>query len=394
MEAWALYSGGKPLPEIEIDIQNKLFVYDKLNAEDKKQFSDFINKTLIARFAEVLEPELWSEICNFQGKGIEEERFNYFAVKMKRQVESTMMQTVSMLKMAKVGIHEITVNEDQALGMTAMRFDINSKDFMMPVDSMIVHLPQKLLQHEMFAKPIDDLIKVFDESVQFKYASQDAIDSWNRYRKQFRTHGDSIAVVVQKYDGPKQNVVARFQLNNTIEFKVFASNDRVFEEDLQAKDLPEFTRLVFRAALSAVMIATMKPEVLQDRQIDKSVEKSRRFFIEKLEKLTRQKILQPTYRIFQPSMKTYMDRTGAGIGKSSAGSKSESPIIIKPVFVWGHWRNQPHGPKRSMRRLQWIKAYIRNKDLLIGENPEIITSSKFTQPDSIVLNEVECSRSV
>jgi hypothetical protein len=30
--------------------------------------------------------------------------------------------------------------------------------------------------------------------------------------------------------------------------------------------------------------------------------------------------------------------------------------------VDGHWRNQPFGPNREQRRLQWINAYVKGPD--------------------------------
>jgi hypothetical protein len=40
----------------------------------------------------------------------------------------------------------------------------------------------------------------------------------------------------------------------------------------------------------------------------------------------------------------------------------ELPREAYKTLVRGHFRNQPYGPRRSLRRIQWIKPFIRHKD--------------------------------
>jgi hypothetical protein len=62
--------------------------------------------------------------------------------------------------------------------------------------------------------------------------------------------------------------------------------------------------------------------------------------------------------------------------------------------VHGHFRQQPYGEKRLLRRLQWIKACIRNKYLLKGEKPVVITQAELTQSNDVINDLVNVSRSI
>jgi len=50
------------------------------------------------------------------------------------------------------------------------------------------------------------------------------------------------------------------------------------------------------------------------------------------------------------------------LGKSIAGHGSGWTLSVR-VLVTGHWRNQPHGPGRMFRRLQWIEPYWKGPDV-------------------------------
>jgi hypothetical protein len=52
----------------------------------------------------------------------------------------------------------------------------------------------------------------------------------------------------------------------------------------------------------------------------------------------------------------------SGERPSSSGRK-----LTRPSITRGHWRNQPYGPKRSLRKLKWIAPFIRGAHL--GEAP-------------------------
>ena len=53
------------------------------------------------------------------------------------------------------------------------------------------------------------------------------------------------------------------------------------------------------------------------------------------------------------------------------------------TLVAGHWKNQPHGPKRSLRRWQHIECYWRGDD----DAPTIIRPHVLTQPDATTKTE-------
>lgn len=44
-------------------------------------------------------------------------------------------------------------------------------------------------------------------------------------------------------------------------------------------------------------------------------------------------------------------------GEDSAGRRYRNRWVVQ-----GHWRDQPHGPERALRRRQWIPAYIKGPD--------------------------------
>jgi hypothetical protein len=72
--------------------------------------------------------------------------------------------------------------------------------------------------------------------------------------------------------------------------------------------------------------------------------------------------------------KTTKVKKGKRVPTPSAMISEEVEALPRAAYkhrVRGHWRNQPHGPGRTLRRLQWIKPFIRHKD---GPG-ELITSA-------------------
>ena len=283
------------------------------------------------------------------------------------------------LNMSRMGIHEICISDHQALGMAHMKFDIPVENLVMPVDSIFVHIPKTVFKLSIFKENLPLLI----ENCRSNSTPEDV--ATQRFINTIEKNGENIVVLIQKHGGPNHTVSAKFYCG-PLTAVTFASVHGNFEEVLQDDRVGLLTaQYAIRAALSACMIAAMKPNLYSTRSMDKSIQKDRSFFLDKLNKVIPIKKELCTYNIFQNDMKTYHDRTGTG-----AGVSPES-VTIKPIFVHGHWRLQPYGEKRSLRRVQWIKAHIRNKDLLLTNDPKIITSSKFTQPDEIIKAEVNCS---
>lgn len=56
---------------------------------------------------------------------------------------------------------------------------------------------------------------------------------------------------------------------------------------------------------------------------------------------------------------------GAGVADFGQlpGSASGSWSLDHQVWVSGHWREQPYGPRNSLRRPQWIKPYLKGPDM-------------------------------
>lgn len=76
----------------------------------------------------------------------------------------------------------------------------------------------------------------------------------------------------------------------------------------------------------------------------------------------------------------YLGRRTATISGTPTGTSSSSTgagnKLTHRVMVRGHWRNQPHGPKNSLRRLTWIQPHWKGDESLAVKPQEITTIYK------------------
>lgn len=85
---------------------------------------------------------------------------------------------------------------------------------------------------------------------------------------------------------------------------------------------------------------------------------------EKVNKLERDRVYDVgTDVVIDSDIRAYV-RTGTGTGTA----------LSYRTIVRGHWRNQPHGPQRMLRKLLWIEPHVRGAELpsaVVGHNYEV-----------------------
>jgi hypothetical protein len=59
--------------------------------------------------------------------------------------------------------------------------------------------------------------------------------------------------------------------------------------------------------------------------------------------------------------------------KPTAGDSGQTVEWSHRWMVDGHWRNQPHGPNHSLRKLTWIAGHIKGPD----DKPLVVKSTTF-----------------
>lgn len=384
---WNEYTNKFPFPSLTIDwcLESGLVVHQCNDPEYEHAVSQFIN----VWWKEELYGRIYPELKRVDDKSFlssEKHRLKRESAltHIDRIVYADVSRTAHLLKIGRDGIHEMTVSPDQAAGLIGMKFNLSTEDFLMPVDSMIIHFPKDIWNHPIFQSQVNSCVEETN-SIKEEYTMlPDDAKQMDKKSNEFIKNKSDISVLVQKHNTKNQTVTAFLSIPNYASFTVYATKDIPFEK---AIGFSGGFSLFFRAALSAVLVSSIKPDLVENRTISGSIQKERKFLLQKIEKTIPTKKFVAAYSIFQSGMKTYADRTTA-----SGTGKSPSEIIIKPVFVWGHWRRQPYGPRREQRRIQWIKSYIRNKDLLLVKDPQIITTSQFTQPEQVIDMEVKCSQ--
>ena len=73
---------------------------------------------------------------------------------------------------------------------------------------------------------------------------------------------------------------------------------------------------------------------------------------------------------------SYVYVGGRGLATQSPSQAGSGRKLTRPVWVRGHFRNQPFGPKRSQVKLIWIRPYVRGPDFA----ETIETSAQRVQP--------------
>ena len=321
----------------------------------------------------------------YHGTGIKDDKLFPIA---KLKFSSCLKSSVMAQKIVECGIHELTISADQALGSADMHFNITPEEFMMPAESVFVYIPQNTFELDRFKDMLSDI--VVHSNKLMPISMQGLIEpSFNSVMKRFSEVGAPLSVLVQKHNG---NVISsKFNIGSQT-FHFFCCGSTIENRmSLRASSHPKLYEDIHRIALSAVLISTVRPNMCHPRVMDASVAKDRAKFLGKIGEKG-MKIEHASYFILQPDMKTY--HVKSDFVESDRSRVSPDRVIIKPIFVHGHFRQQPYGEKRLLRRLQWIKACIRNKHLLKGERPVVITQAELTQPNDVIKDMVNVSRSV
>ena len=385
-EVWEYFGSKYPFPHFTIQWSQStgLICFKSNDKAYESEVEEFVNEFWPLEMAQRVYPELFKFNINTPEQSHNQQKLESARIHIDRIIEADLNRIAHINKIAEDGIHELTVSDEQAVGMIGMKFNIALEDFVMPVDSMIVHFPKTIWEHSVFKDEMLRCVSYSDEMTSKYDMIQEDYQAMQKAKSDFLNQKYPVSVLVQKHNQEIKTLTVYVKLGDYCAYTMYVTKEVSIEDAIKFTQGQE---PLIRAALSAVLISSMKPNLIEPREIPNSVARDRNFLIQKIHKTVPLKVLVPTYGIFQKNMKTYHDRT-----TTTGTGKSPSEVIIKPVFVWGHWRNQPFGPKRSQRRLQWIKSYIRNKDLLMGKDPQIITSSRFTQPDEVIQAEVDCSQ--
>jgi hypothetical protein len=86
--------------------------------------------------------------------------------------------------------------------------------------------------------------------------------------------------------------------------------------------------------------------------------KKRKALSKRFQTISKQRRIRLGHNIVVDRRKTASDAEKSGTGKPGT---TQNVFRIK-TRVSGHWKHVPHGPKRSLRRYQWIEPHWRNKD--------------------------------
>lgn len=147
-------------------------------------------------------------------------------------------------------------------------------------------------------------------------------------------------------------------------------------EDLRKKGRDMFSPMIekwqgiFQWAMNVILYASMEGAESEDIVANKEA----RQIIERLKKLhsgKKRENLKEKLRGMHQNRRTVL-------GRSVTAQRGGWHLTVR-VRVRGHWRNQPHGPGRSLRRLQWIEPFWRGPDNDVAEPvTEVASASQET----------------
>ena len=236
-----------------------------------------------------------------------------------------------------------------------------------------------------------ELLEKSNRNVKSGFVIDEINGSLDANLERFFAVGAPLTVLVQRH--PSTNCLSVQFLIGEHSYCFVCAGEKIETALISSKEewVPELFQCIHKIAMSAVLISTVKPNICKPRELTQSVVKHRARFLESLAKVG-MRIEHAAYFILQPDMKTYREKSEPV--EDVVKRTSPDRVIIKPIFVHGHFRQQPYGEKRLLRRLQWIKACIRNKYLLKGEKPVVITQAELTQSNDVINDMVSVSRFV
>jgi hypothetical protein len=173
-------------------------------------------------------------------------------------------------------------------------------------------------------------------------------------------------------DDSTKNMAITFEDNNQNFVLTLCEKDREFEDifndgyDISKHKIPPIEINAMRVALLALHISCQSPCLSYQNDSGLAKEAIRTLSI----KTSNKSWMKPTTRFFRfnQELKTF----NGTVEKNSSNVSGIRKVILKRK---GHTRNQPHGPKSSLRKLIWIKPYF-NK-LVVGDRTNLTTTFEF-----------------
>lgn len=140
--------------------------------------------------------------------------------------------------------------------------------------------------------------------------------------------------------------------------------------DLEFPDHPS-TAGLFRFAMNATVYATKLPNAQIDELAGNRDFRLLEARMSKLPPGKKKDRLKGQLRGVPAQRRIYLGRdvrkTGVEEGTSTPGTAPSVATLVR-----GHWRNQPYGPRHTLRRLTWIQPFWRNVDAEELSNPRYI----------------------
>lgn len=145
------------------------------------------------------------------------------------------------------------------------------------------------------------------------------------------------------------------------------------------QQMPEELRYIYRAqdglapkwqqlfmlAMNVVLYATHHPEADVFEEASNKQWRQMKARLDKLPPGQKKDRLREELKGVDPRRRIYL---GRGVKRMSEGTGESRPLHVR-TLVQGHWRNQTHGPKHSLRKLMWINPFWRGPMEVEESNP-------------------------
>lgn len=146
------------------------------------------------------------------------------------------------------------------------------------------------------------------------------------------------------------------------------------------KELPEELRYIYRAqdglapkwqqlftlAMNIVLYVTHHPDADVLEECSNRQWKQMKARLDKLSPGAKKDRLKEELKGIDPRRRIFLGRGVKTMSEDESGTGL--PLTVR-TLVQGHWRNQSHGPKHSLRKLMWINPFWRGDSDLPESNP-------------------------
>lgn len=320
---------------------------------------------------------------------------------------------------AKTGLHELVITPEQALQLMNIKLDVLPMDHIMPHKSMFVNIPKEFFMHPDMKDYLDEVDYVLNSKLANMTYGDEHLAELKQGLANLRAGKDDAVVNLCQVgqvlaidtiigakmhkDKPNQAYLSNYEgMFNflTIEQQLDYKDCRVEPPILDGEVAHQVTNTRFygllnRIAIGACVISTIKNSVI-DAAYSLGVLTERKRSVERISK-TKHIVITDVRSsvILQTNMKSLRKIAGTKRTKITTEVSGETRTIYitrRPCDVSAHWRNQPYGEGRKLRRLKWIKQHKRNADLLDDPNPTVVTSTKMTHPVEVVKDVVNSTQ--